>query len=62
LLREAVDFPEHPGIRLIVVLAAADSEQHIQTIQRLVCWLDEGIFSDQHGAKPSQFDALSLAH
>lgn len=39
--REAVDFPGHAGIRLIVVLAAADSEQHIQTIQRLVCWLDE---------------------
>lgn len=39
---ESVDFPGYPDIRLIVVLAAADSEQHIQTIQRLVCWLDEG--------------------
>ncbi|MEN0614353.1 PTS sugar transporter subunit IIA [Klebsiella indica] len=40
--REYVEFPGHPDIRLIVVLAAANSEQHIQTIQRLVCWLDEG--------------------
>lgn len=49
---EAVDFPDHPGIRLIVILAAADSEQHIQTIQRLVCWLDEGIdFSDSARCK-----------
>lgn len=39
---EAVAFPDHPDVRLIIVLAAADSEQHIQTIQRLVCWLDEG--------------------
>ncbi|MCI1032532.1 MULTISPECIES: PTS sugar transporter subunit IIA [Raoultella] len=38
---EAVEFPGYSAIRLIVVLAAADSEQHIQTIQRLVCWLDE---------------------
>ncbi|MFK3708124.1 PTS sugar transporter subunit IIA [Klebsiella sp. NPDC088457] len=38
---EAVKFPGHPEVRLIIVLAAADSKQHIQTIQRLVCWLDE---------------------
>lgn len=53
---ETVDFPDHPGIRLIVILAAADSEQHIQTIQRLVCWLDEGdrLPAIQHGAKPDR--------
>ena len=61
---EAVDFPEHPGIRLIVVLAAADSEQHIQTIQRLVCWLDEGErlrrFTEIHNQ--AQFEALLASH
>lgn len=38
---EEVAFPGYPNVRLIVVLAAADSEQHILMIQRLVCWLDE---------------------
>lgn len=38
---ESVVFPDHPDVRLIIVLAAANGEQHIQTIQRLVCWLDE---------------------
>lgn len=38
---DAVAFPGHPDVRLIVVLAAANGDQHIQTIQRLVCWLDE---------------------
>jgi PTS system ascorbate-specific IIA component len=48
---EAMAFPDHPDVRLIIVLAAADSEQHIQMIQRLVCWLDEGESSAiQHGA------------
>lgn len=61
---EPVDFPGHPGVRLIVILAAADSEQHIQTIQRLVCWLDkedrlERFTSVQHQA---QFDALIDAY
>jgi mannitol/fructose-specific phosphotransferase system IIA component (Ntr-type) len=61
---EAVAFPEHPGIRLIIVLAAADSEQHIQTIQRLVCWLDEGIScSGSPGCKiRASLMRSSLAH
>ncbi|WP_312948811.1 PTS sugar transporter subunit IIA [Superficieibacter sp.] len=41
-LKEPVAFPDHPGIRLVIVLAAANSTQHIETIQRLVCWLDDG--------------------
>lgn len=36
-----VAFPGHPDIRIIIVLAAADSRQHIEKIQQLVCWLDE---------------------
>lgn len=40
-LKEAVPFPEHPDVRLIIVLAAANSTQHIEMIQELVCWLDE---------------------
>ncbi|MBS3046415.1 PTS sugar transporter subunit IIA [Enterobacter mori] len=40
-LQEAVSFPGHPDIRLVIVLAAANSNAHIATIQRLVCWLDE---------------------
>lgn len=61
---EAVDFPDHPGIRLIVILAAADSEQHIQTIQRLVCWLDEGERLQRFSAVQSQteFAALLASH
>ena len=61
---EAVDFPEHPGIRLIVVLAAADSEQHIQTIQRLVCWLDEGERLQRYSTvqNRAQFIALLASH
>lgn len=61
---EAVDFPDHPGIRLIVVLAAADGVQHIQTIQRLVCWLDEGERLQQFSAvqNQAQFAALLAAH
>ncbi|EMJ9286608.1 PTS sugar transporter subunit IIA [Klebsiella michiganensis] len=61
---EAVDFPEHPGIRLIVVLAAADSEQHIQTIQRLVCWLDEGERLQRYSMvqNRAQFIALLASH
>ncbi|HEJ7574817.1 TPA: PTS sugar transporter subunit IIA [Klebsiella michiganensis] len=61
---EAVDFPEHPGIRLIVVLAAADSEQHIQTIQRLVCWLNEGERLQRYSTvqNRAQFIALLASH
>ncbi|WP_414446225.1 PTS sugar transporter subunit IIA [Citrobacter europaeus] len=40
-LKEAVLFPGHPDVRLIIVLAAANSTQHIEMIQQLVCWLDE---------------------
>lgn len=61
---KAVDFPQHPGIRLIVVLAAADSEQHIQTIQRLVSWLDEEDrlrrFTEVHNQ--AQLEALLASH
>lgn len=61
---EAVDFPYHPGIRLIVVLAAADGVQHIQTIQRLVCWLDEGERLQQFSAvqNQAQFATLLAGH
>lgn len=61
---ETVDFPDHPGIRLIVILAAADSEQHIQTIQRLVCWLDEGDRLQRFSTVQSQteFAALLASH
>ena len=61
---EGVDFPDHPGIRLIVILAAADSELHIQTIQRLVCWLDEGDRLAQFTAvqTQAQFEALIASH
>ncbi|MDM2932353.1 PTS sugar transporter subunit IIA [Citrobacter sp. Cu233] len=40
-LKEAVPFPGHPDVRLIIILAAANSTQHIEMIQQLVCWLDE---------------------
>lgn len=40
-LGEGVSFPEHPGVRLIIILAAASSDQHIEKIQQLICWLDE---------------------
>ena len=40
-LKDPVAFPDHPEVRLVIVLAAAASHQHIETIQRLVCWLDE---------------------
>lgn len=40
-LKEAVPFPENPEVRLIIVLAAASSNQHIERIQQLVGWLDE---------------------
>lgn len=38
---ERIAFPEHPDVRFIVVLAAANSRQHILIIQQLVNWLDE---------------------
>lgn len=38
---ERIAFPEHPDVRFIVVLAAANSQQHILMIQGLVSWLDE---------------------
>ncbi|MEM0652974.1 PTS sugar transporter subunit IIA [Klebsiella huaxiensis] len=61
---EGVEFPGYPGIRLIVVLAAADSEQHIQTIQRLVCWLDEEDRLQQFTTvqDKAQFAALIASH
>lgn len=40
-LAEGVDFPDHPAITLVIVLAAANSTGHLATIQNLVCWLDE---------------------
>lgn len=40
-LKDAVLFPGNPDVRLIIVLAAANSTQHIEMIQQLVCWLDE---------------------
>ena len=51
---EAVAFPGHPDVRLIVVLAAANGDQHIQTIQRLVCWLDEDNHLDHLASVSSQ--------
>ena len=61
---EAVAFPDHPDVRLIIVLAAADSEQHIQTIQRLVCWLDEGERLQRYSMvqNRAQFIALLASH
>lgn len=41
-LKDPVAFQNHSDVRLIIVLAAADSHQHVDTIQRLMCWLDEG--------------------
>ncbi|MEO3989234.1 PTS sugar transporter subunit IIA [Pseudocitrobacter cyperus] len=38
---EKIEFPGHPDVRFIIVLAAANSQQHILMIQRLVSWLDE---------------------
>ena len=60
---EAVAFPDHPDVRLIIVLAAADSEQHIGMIQRLVCWLDESNRLQQLAtvASQAQFTALMAA-
>ena len=40
-LKNPVMFPDYSDVRLVIVLAAADSHQHLETIQRLVCWLDE---------------------
>ena len=40
-LKEPVAFPGHPDVRLVIVLAAASSTQHIEMIQQLVCWLDD---------------------
>ncbi|MEY7268778.1 PTS sugar transporter subunit IIA [Citrobacter koseri] len=40
-LKDAVHFQDHPNVRLVIVLAAADSTQHIERIQQLMCWLDE---------------------
>ena len=59
----SVAFPEHPDVRLIIVLAAADSDQHIEMIQRLVCWLDEGNHLQQLTtvANQTQFTALMAA-
>ena len=34
-LKEAVPFPGHPDVRLIIVLAAASSTRHIEMIQKL---------------------------
>ncbi|WP_139537148.1 PTS sugar transporter subunit IIA [Klebsiella spallanzanii] len=61
---EPVDFPGHPDVRLIVILAAADSEQHIQTIQRLVCWLDEEDRLQRFTSvqNQTQFEALIASH
>ena len=38
---EPIPFPDNPDVRFLVVLAAADSHQHILMIQKLVNWLDE---------------------
>ena len=61
---EAVAFPDHPDVRLIIVLAAANSEQHIQMIQRLVCWLDEGERLQRYSTvqNRAQFIALLASH
>lgn len=40
-LGDEVVFPGGESVGLMVVLVAADSEQHIGTIQQLVNWLDE---------------------
>jgi len=40
-LENNIEFPEHPDVRLIIILAAANSNQHIEKIQQLMCWLDE---------------------
>lgn len=40
-LGEAVVFPGYPEVRLVIVLAAANGLQHIEMIQKLVCWLDD---------------------
>lgn len=55
-----VAFPGHPQVRLIVILAAANGDQHIQTIQRLVCWLDEEDRLDQFAAVSSQPQLAAL--
>ena len=51
---QPVAFPGHPQVRLIIVLAAADSEKHILTIQRLVGWLDEELRLEALTAVTSQ--------
>ena len=58
---EKIAFPGFPSIRFIVVLAAANSEQHVETIQRLVCWLDEDQRLAQFSAidTRARFDALT---
>ena len=53
-LKEAVPFPGHPDVRLIIVLAAASSTRHIEMIQKLVCWLDEGEHLQQLTSMTSQ--------
>lgn len=57
-LKEAVPFPEHPDVRLIIVLAAASSTQHIEMIQQLVCWLDEA----DHLPRLSHVTSLAQLH
>ena len=63
-LKEAVPFPGHPDVRLIIVLAAASSTRHIEMIQKLVCWLDEGERLQRFSAVQSQteFAALLASH
>ncbi|CBG87743.1 PTS sugar transporter subunit IIA [Citrobacter rodentium] len=63
-LQEGVDFPDHPDIRLIIVLAAANSTGHIATIQRLVCWLDkaERLAQLTQISSPAQLHAVLFAH
>lgn len=57
-------FPEHPDVRLIIILAAASSQQHIEKIQQLICWLDEDerleILSTINDS--ADFDALMTAY
>ncbi|PWC13020.1 PTS sugar transporter subunit IIA [Brenneria corticis] len=40
-IREYVRFPGDEKVGLLILLAAGNGEQHLQTIQTLMCWLDE---------------------
>ncbi|HFQ8225435.1 TPA: PTS sugar transporter subunit IIA [Citrobacter freundii] len=59
-LKEAVPFPGHPNVQLVIVLAAANSSQHIEMIQQLVCWLDEADHLQQLSniTSPAQLHSL----